>query len=427
MNTVLVLGAGVDKTEGINMPLANGLMPEIARYSEGNGKAVNDVVRSFLPSLRFSFVKFINEAIDEMTKLDSKNLLNLYTQVEAIKERTEGKESKIAEVICQLLKKVSSLKDETTIDDETFQLIKEAFDDKFLDELQDESIIQISKLSFSDTFKGIMQRVLKDSLKNPNSEINRVLSRSLLDMETLLIDTFLGFYNRNVGEIKRYLYISWLLWAYLVDKELEIYNNYAGNPLPFYSTIPTHFKVITLNYTSFVSKYISKENIIYFHGNLKQYLRMDNRDLIDIDRDNLQPLAFLAEEIACNIDIESQRFIIPAIIPPLKIKPVLSNKNISAWYNALCWLQNCERIIVCGYSFNYADEHFNDMIRQNADKDLVIIDPNATLIKRQICSLFGYTESSFTKYKYQGKHEGYVFKNIRIIGAKADEIALGDL
>ena len=53
--TVLIIGAGVDKTEGINMPLAMQLVPEIARFAEEDGKEIENTIRSFLPGLRFSF------------------------------------------------------------------------------------------------------------------------------------------------------------------------------------------------------------------------------------------------------------------------------------------------------------------------------------------------------------------------------------
>lgn len=53
--TVLVIGAGVDKTPGLDMPLAIQLVPEIARFAEEEGKEIDKVIRSFLPNLRFSF------------------------------------------------------------------------------------------------------------------------------------------------------------------------------------------------------------------------------------------------------------------------------------------------------------------------------------------------------------------------------------
>jgi len=47
-SVILVLGAGVDKTDGINMPIASQLIPEIARFSEEDGNKIEKKIRSFI-------------------------------------------------------------------------------------------------------------------------------------------------------------------------------------------------------------------------------------------------------------------------------------------------------------------------------------------------------------------------------------------
>ncbi len=39
-NKVLVIGDGVDKTQGIDMPLAAQLLPELAKFAEEDGKEI---------------------------------------------------------------------------------------------------------------------------------------------------------------------------------------------------------------------------------------------------------------------------------------------------------------------------------------------------------------------------------------------------
>ena len=73
------------------------------------------------------------------------------------------------------------------------------------------------------------------------------------------------------------------------------------------------------------------------------------------------------------MDFENFKFVIPAIIPPLKLKPVLSNRFIKIWHKAGEWIENAKKIIIIGYSFTYSDEHFNDILRNNRDKEIVII------------------------------------------------------
>lgn len=76
----------------------------------------------------------------------------------------------------------------------------------------------------------------------------------MLNIEVLLVEKFLGFYNENLPDIKNYLYISWVLWAYLVEKQKTVIAAYPGDDLPFYGKLPTDCHAITLNYTSFLER-----------------------------------------------------------------------------------------------------------------------------------------------------------------------------
>lgn len=44
-NTVLIVGAGVEKTKGLNMPLANELITELIKFTENQGKQVSECLR----------------------------------------------------------------------------------------------------------------------------------------------------------------------------------------------------------------------------------------------------------------------------------------------------------------------------------------------------------------------------------------------
>ena len=66
-NYVLITGAGVDKSAGIDFPLANRLLPEIAKFIKGDGSEFDKALRSAIPNLRFDFSKYINTAINSLT------------------------------------------------------------------------------------------------------------------------------------------------------------------------------------------------------------------------------------------------------------------------------------------------------------------------------------------------------------------------
>ena len=422
-NTVLVIGAGVDKTPGIDMPLAVQLVPELARFSEEEGKEIEQIIRSFLPGLRFSFNRFIKEAIESITKSEESQMEILVKRLKEQVNEAEEKDKKLAELLIRLFQKIETIQEGSKLDDETIELIREVFGDEIISEIEDESIIEFTKLSFSDSFKVVMKRVLKQSLKEPENPIYSVLSTHFLDIENLLVETFLGFYNEKPSDIKKYLYISWMMWAYLKTKERDVFSRINEDNIPFYSSIPESFKVISFNYTTFLSKAVRPDNCIYFHGSLNNYLRMDLRDLLNIDNEDYEISEFLENNVKPNIDFEKDKYVIPGIIPPLKLKPVLSNRFIELWYQTGEWIFKANKIIVIGYSFNYADEHFNDIFRTHREKPIYIIGPSAGKLRNRLSKIFGFREDDFTEYTFQGKR-AYQCHNIHIVEAKAHEIDL---
>jgi hypothetical protein len=423
MNRTLVIGAGVDKTKGIDMPLARQLIPEIAKFSEEDGKEIEKIIKSFLPKLRFSFNKFIKDSIESIMQTDENKLNKIVNELENI-DINEEKDKTLIELLKKLFEKVVTIQEGGKLDDETFEMIKKVFGEEIEKEIEDESIIEFSKISFTDSFKVVMEMVFKKNIEEPENPISKVLSLHFLDIESLLIKTFLGFYNEKLSDIKRYLYISWMLWAYLKTCENNVLENFSDDSFPFYSKIPEDFRVISFNYTTFLSKVLNSDSYLYFHGSLNEYLRLEVRDLLDFEGNSV--LENLNEIVKPNIDLEKGKYVIPAIIPPLKLKPVLSNKFIKTWYKASEWIKESEKVVIIGYSFNYADEHFNDIIRTYRNKQFYIVDPDAENLKKKLERIFMLNEDCFTKAKIQD-FDSFKCGNVSIIKAKADEIELDKL
>jgi hypothetical protein len=236
-----------------------------------------------------------------------------------------------------------------------------------------------------------------------------------MDFENLLLKHFIGFYNESETDIKKYLYISWTLWAFLVYKEQQV-----NDPIPFYSKIFKADNVITFNYTSLAHR--TFKEVSYFHGDLRKYIRIDNRNQIVIDDyENIDIVQFLGETVKQNIDFENKTFVIPSIIPPLKLKPVLSNEYIDIWYHSVETIRKASNIIVVGYSFNYSDEHFNDLIRKNKDKNVCIIDPYPENIIKNLERIFSYRKTDYTNSTIQ-KKKAYQAEKLIVIEAYASEI-----
>ena len=341
---------------------------------------------------------------------------------------------KHGELIIRLFIKLATIAEESQLDAETEALIREVFP-KDADELIDsDSILDIHKLSLSDTFKTVLKRTLKLGLNSERHDVAAALGADMLNIETLLIEKFLGFYNDKPSDIKNYLYIAWALWAYLVAKQKEVLNAHASKPLPFYGNVPNDLRAITLNYTAFLEQSLGTANTIYFHGGLSDYVCMDTRNLLPVDDIlNCDPAQFIREVVAPNVDVSNddlklQRHVIPALVPPLRLKPILSHKYIELWSQASEWVKAAEHIVVVGYSFNNADEHFNDILRCHPDRRFDIVVPEATSAQfvARMEKVFGTAANQYNSIKING-FNALKAKKVRLIAAKAGEVNLADL
>lgn len=430
---LLITGAGVDKTEGINFPLANNLLPEVTKFINKEGKEFDRSLRKALPHLRFTFQKFITSEIDGITQKDAfelKRIVELVTNATSKINDDEDISKKRGNVIITLFQKLVDIQNVSHIDEETYKLISEAFGEEFTDS---DFVIDVQKMSLSDTFKSILKVTLKESLTQTSNPIADAIAAHLLDIEQLLIQKFLGFYNNYSPDVKNYIYISWCLWAFLVWRQNQLQNSTPSEELPFYKDLPHDIRAITLNYTTFLTESNVSE-VIHFHGGLDEYVRMDTRQLIPIpDLSKINLKEFIQDEISSNIDlskadVDEQRHVIPSMVPPLKLKPILSHKYIETWSKAAEWVNDAEKIVIVGYSFNTADEHFNDIIRKGKHQKYDIVNPDAlssNFLKR-VERIFGISETTFTNTKIQGKNSKTI-SNIRLIAAKADEINIKSL
>lgn len=434
---LLITGAGVDRTAGIDFPLANTLLADVTHYLDGPGKQVDEALRAMLPGLRFSFNNMIARAVDKIATREPHEQKAMVQRVQtAIAGLPPGKEAirKHGELIIRLFNKLATIAEHSQLDDETEKLIREVFPKDADDLIDSDSILDIHTLSLSDTFKAVLKRTLKMGLSGDRHEVAAALGADMLNIETLLIEKFLGFYNDKPADIKNYLYIAWSLWAYLVAKQNEVLAAYNTNPLPFYGSIPDGVRAITLNYTAFLQRQLGEDRALYFHGGLADYVRMDTRDLLPIDDiHDCDPAQFIREYVAPNVDLahedlRQQKHVIPALVPPLRLKPILSHRYIELWSQASTWVKESKHIVVVGYSFNTADEHFNDILRSHPDRKIDIVVPEATSHEfvARMEKVFGTSANQYNKVKIDG-HDALQAKKVRLIAAKAADIDVSAL
>lgn len=129
-----------------------------------------------------------------------------------------------------------------------------------------------------------------------------------------------------------------------------------------------------------------------------------------------------------NDDPRQNRHVIPALVPPQRLKPILFHRYIELWSRCSDWVKEAEKIVVVGYSFNNADEHFNDILRVHNGKGVDIVAPDATKpsFLERMEKVFGYPANQYTQCKVQGL-DCKKAHHIRLIAARADQVVLEDL
>ncbi len=91
IKNLLITGAGVDCTKGIEFPMAATLLPEIAAYIEGGGKSVDQTLRSLLPNLRFTFASMVARAVDAISTRGADAQRAMVQRVQNVIDEMQGK------------------------------------------------------------------------------------------------------------------------------------------------------------------------------------------------------------------------------------------------------------------------------------------------------------------------------------------------
>ena len=319
------------------------------------------------------------------------------------------------------------MKTGATLDDATEALIR----DVLATDVTDDAIIDFSKVVYTDTFKSVLRLILERSLTDSKNPILRHVYHNLLDIEELLVRYFVGFYIGKDLHMKTYSYIAWTLWMYLVNCEKEIVKAAGENivSLPVYSKLNSDDIVVTFNYTSFAYSYTKDfpQQALYFHGCLMDYVDVYNKTEVCLDLVDYVALdidTFITKTLASNIrfnDGSNSKHAIPSFLPPVKIKPVISKRYIETWYKTALSMEEADKIIIIGYSFNNSDEQFNSILRECKSKPIFIIDTDIDAIIPRLKPIFNCTLDNFVDSVWRDKPTKK-FCAITLIKSSADEI-----
>lgn len=421
---VVVLGAGVDTAAGFPNPCS--LVPKITEWLETDeGKAVDAALRKLLKGLRFSYAKFVDNAIERLAHdldRERETICSRVTRELEQNDRLDEGQRKMGQLIVRLFHKITEVKDGAAIDEETEELIREVTG---IDPTE-ETIIDFSRVNYTKTFEDIVKYILQTSLHDTENPILRHVYTNLLDIGQLLAQHFYGFFTNKPSEIKTYLYIAWTLWAYLVHEEQTVVSDTGiEDSLPIYGHLngKEQVQVITFNYTTLAAN--ASPSTIYFNGNLNDYVDIENKNDLQVDDIHAIDLVrFFQDRLSEELSLEGDRLAIPipSFMPPLKLKPVISGKYVTTWYRTAEALAHAERILILGHSLHGGDAFFNDMLRANRKAEIIIIDRDLETACKDVCATFQQPINRYTSFTVQG-HQARKYDNrITVVGADLREI-----
>ena len=401
---MIVLGAGADVA--YNLPTVANLARELAAFSHGDGAPIHQVLRSKLPHLRFTFDKYAgdqsNVFLSELFASATDVVPTLTSAVDKLK--SDESMAPIGDLIHQLCDMATHNQLSASNLAALARLSGQAWDAGESEPILDPQRLTLTQLP-GDALRTAFREALMrgDQLSDREREVLTLFVEATSNVEQLLSTYFMLFSAGKPADQKTYLYLVWMLWAFLRAR--------SANRMPLdksiYPALPSMGgDIITFNYTNFFPSTMTRQ-VKFFHGRLDRYLRVDDRQVISGD-----PTLVRATDVASiatflgdrRMDIREPAAIdLPAIVPPTSFKPVMSREQLRTWVQVDDCFQNASLIVVIGYSFASADEHFNDLLRRsNSRSRVLVVNPDLGVPLKNVCRVLGIDSDSLTSTQRDG-------------------------
>jgi hypothetical protein len=423
---VFVLGAGADVACGV--PVVADLLPQLAAFVRGEGADVNAALRKRLPYLRFTFDHFAAGRAESL-------VADLFADADGRGSTWRGVASKLKndqemEPLGEVIDHLCSMAANNQLRGESLKALVRLAGERAevgdAEPIIDPTKITLSQLPAAGLRAAFHQALIRSQEYTPQErELLEQFILSVSNIEELLSTYFTLFMlGRASSEQKTYLYLAWILWAFLWLKSV-------GHTAPERSIYPRLPRlggaIITFNYTNF---FVGTTRPMFFHGRLDRYLRVDDRMIVGNDprlrgAPSSDRLVSFFDGLRLDVN-NTPQLDIPAIVPPISFKPVLSREQLRTWAAADTVLQQADQIIIVGYSFAVADEHFNDLLRQTrASTRIVVVNPELDGTLARAGGVLGIAPDSLRSREHGGFE---VRPSRRLIGIKAKAEDLdGDL
>ena len=278
---MFVLGAGADVACGV--PVVADLLPQLAAFVKGEGAEVNAALRKRLPYLRFTFDQFAAGKAETL-------VAELFADADGRGPTWRGvaaklKQDREMEPLGEVIEHLCSMAANNQLTGESLKaLVRLAGDRAEVGEAEpiiDPTRITLSQLPAAGLRAAFHQALIRSQEYTPKErELLEQFILSVSNIEELLSTYFMLFMlARASSEQKTYLYLAWILWAFLRLKSV----GHSAPERSIYSRLPPlGGAVVTFNYTNFFVR-SAGGGPIFFHGRLDRYLRVDDRRTVSDD------------------------------------------------------------------------------------------------------------------------------------------------
>jgi hypothetical protein len=427
-DVVFVLGAGVDRVLGL--PLLTTLFRDLSEFASGQGAALNKAIRSHVKSIRFNLQTYGGDEVENLgQKLLGSHPHLLPRILAALEKHPDAGNANVA-AIKTLMNKLSTIASENELDAALIAQLSRLAGE--VNPGVGDTLLDTNHIAFRPKVRQAMKTLFTQvsgeipNLTREEQEAFTEVIAILSNFEELMAVLFTGYFTKHIPDQKKYFYLAWLLWAYIRHREDA--GRYQRD-ISFYKTLSEVGPgggIVTFNYTDFFYADARPSNG-YFHGDCKSFIRFDKRELVTNnvqirEANTLHRMLDFINGLHVDWTTDPPQVSLPGIVPPIAMKPIICSEYLERWYECGQVIKRAKTIVIAGYSFGVADEHFNDLIRKgNKEGRLIIIDPSLEGVVNRLCQTVGQDRSTLHSANVQGL-QCQIGGRLMFVQAKAEEI-----
>lgn len=427
-DVLFVLGAGVDRVLGL--PLLNTLFKDLSEFARGAGKGINKAIRKHAKRVPFELQTYSGDEAENLGQKLLGSHTHLLPKILSALDKHPDAASDNVTAIKSLMMKLSAIKDENELDESLVaKLARLAGEDA--PEAVD-TLLDTNHIAFRPTIRQAIKTLFSQlSGEIPNltreeqdafAEVIAILS----NFEELLGNLFTGYFTKHIPNQKKYFYLAWLFWAYIRYREDA---GRANRERSFYKTLADVGPgggIITFNYTDFFYAGARPRNG-YFHGDSRSFIRFHTREYVANDvqmkeATTLDRMEAFINDLHVDWTTDPPEVSLPALVPPLAVKPIICTEYLERWYECGQAIKAARTILIAGYSFSVADEHFNDLLRKgNPRAKLIVVDPKIDAVIDPVCHTLNHDKTRLRPTRIQGL-ECKADDRLLFVQAKAEDL-----